>query len=103
MHYSTGNDQVACGRNSPNVTASAHTDQVTCKTCLRSAAYTASATTGNVEITSAPIVPAKPVIEQSITYRTRNVAFDEWHTNLADGSRLPRGRHFKALQRKVLL
>lgn len=103
MHYSTGTDQVACGRSSPNV--STQPDQVTCKTCLRSAAYAAATVTDTqVQEIAVPVPAAKTQpVEQSVTYRTRSVAFAEWQNKLADGSRLPRGQHFKGPQKKTAL
>jgi hypothetical protein len=111
MHYSTGTDQVACGRSSAN--ASAQPDQVTCKTCLRSAAYNAAASAdagsqvqvqGVADVAAqAPAAKAQPVEQSVVTYRTRSVAFEEWQGQLANGSRLPRGRHFKNQQKKIAL
>lgn len=121
MHYSSGPEQIACGRNNHNLIATSKRESVTCKSCRSSEVFQATGTMiaenpqerdtgtsaapllaaegrvpkGRVKVVTATQSMLDVDLERYEAWRKKTVAFEEWRQSLNRGDRLPRGRFFK--------
>lgn len=121
MHYSSGLEQIACGRNNHNLIATSQRESVTCKSCRSSEVFQSTWTViaenpqeratgtsaapllaaegrvpkGRVKVVTATQSMLDVDLECYEAWRKKTAAFEEWRQSLNRGDRLPRGRFFK--------
>jgi hypothetical protein len=123
MHFLTNAALVACGKINVGE-VSEKPEEVTCKNCLRSQAFTQREVTAQSASAPAPVAPApqapakesaaKPALSvvmpagsgkssqapkraKAVTQSSKNIAFAEWRERFGEKDRLPRGKAFASM------
>jgi hypothetical protein len=123
MHFLTNSALVACGKTNVGE-VSEKPEEVTCKNCLRSQAFTQREVTAQSATAPAPVAAApqasakesavKPALSvvmpagsgkasqlpkrvKVVTASAKNIAFAEWRERFGAKDRLPRGKAFASM------
>lgn len=94
MHYSTSGDAVACGRNGNNLSSTADTDKVDCKSCQRSLVKAESVPAKKATPSLAELRKQRLASQASQVQATTFCFKANWRVRLVaqpDRCRLPRG------------